>query len=289
LEHYGFELEGRPDGRLSCLCPFHADSRPSLDVFDEGTRIGCFPCGRTGDVIDLVSWLEGGLSFSQALAKSEELLQTFDTEAWERPVYEGVTLDPENIRAYLRWCWDTQDVNAWWRLCLERGWPFDPEVIRKRWNIVTGGPALVVVPYFTQDRSPYAYKTRTPGQPWIALTGASFPDFYGAWLDRGHEHVVLCEGESDTWSAWFALQGLPVDVVGLPTGAGGFPKQAMVERMRGRVVTIAFDGDPAGRAASGRWAATLVGISQSARIAFLPDGADLSSVVDIRTILREAR
>lgn len=47
-----------------CLCPFHDDSKPSMDVYGERLeRWGCFPCGRGGDVLDLVSHMHPQLPF----------------------------------------------------------------------------------------------------------------------------------------------------------------------------------------------------------------------------------
>src|SRR5262245_19808171 len=66
---------GDPPGRRGARaqrpwwhCPFHEDPNPSLTSTPDGKRYRCFGCGAGGDVIDLVRWLNPGMSFPQALA-----------------------------------------------------------------------------------------------------------------------------------------------------------------------------------------------------------------------------
>ncbi len=49
------------------LCPFHNDSRPSLDVDPKRQRFRCWACGATGDVLDFVKRMEK-VGFSEAKA-----------------------------------------------------------------------------------------------------------------------------------------------------------------------------------------------------------------------------
>lgn len=51
-------LQLRPlGGRLGGVCPFHADTRPSLIVYPATQSYYCFGCGAGGDVIDFVARL----------------------------------------------------------------------------------------------------------------------------------------------------------------------------------------------------------------------------------------
>src|SRR5262249_20597121 len=45
-------------GTFKALCPFHQDSRPSLDVDPRRQRYRCWACGKHGDVISFVQEME---------------------------------------------------------------------------------------------------------------------------------------------------------------------------------------------------------------------------------------
>lgn len=64
IAHSGVELRalGR---RLKGLCPFHADSEPSLVVYPQDGNYFCFGCGAGGDVIDFVERVND-VSFREA-------------------------------------------------------------------------------------------------------------------------------------------------------------------------------------------------------------------------------
>src|SRR3954462_1502491 len=54
LSYYGIELRGRGDQRKA-LCPFHADTKPSLNVNLRKRVFNCYPCGDGGDIIKFVA------------------------------------------------------------------------------------------------------------------------------------------------------------------------------------------------------------------------------------------
>lgn len=76
--------------------------------------------------------------------------------------------------------------------------------------------------------------------------------------------------------------------MGLPTGAGSRPRQAHL--LSGRRVVLAFDGDPAGRSATLKWAEALAEVGAEVLIAYMPDGHDLSalSAADVRLTVETA-
>lgn len=53
LAHYGIALTGAGDQKIG-LCPFHTDTRPSLNVNIKKRVFNCFVCGEGGNVIDFV-------------------------------------------------------------------------------------------------------------------------------------------------------------------------------------------------------------------------------------------
>ncbi|RGU91725.1 hypothetical protein DWW31_14050 [Clostridium sp. AF15-17LB] len=52
-ESYGFKV----DGRGFCLCPFHADSHPSMKIYQHDKGYFCFTCNSGGDVVKFVAGL----------------------------------------------------------------------------------------------------------------------------------------------------------------------------------------------------------------------------------------
>lgn len=51
--HYGLKVKGN-----IAICPFHADSNPSLSLSNEKGLFHCFGCGASGDIISFVRMLE---------------------------------------------------------------------------------------------------------------------------------------------------------------------------------------------------------------------------------------
>jgi DNA primase len=137
---------------------------------------------------------------------------------------------------------------------------------------------VVVFPHrdWEGDLRGVRYRSLRRGNRW-SEKGSRFEQLYGAWLDRGERDVLLCEGETDTVFAAWQLQGLPVDVMGLASGAAQKPPSESIERLTGRSVWLAFDGDMAGHIATTRWANALDGIA-AVRVVELPDGEDVCSV-----------
>ena len=63
----------RKGGRNFCLCPFHAESTPSL-LLDERGSWHCFGCGRGGDTAALYAGLYGVGPISAALLLRQKYL-----------------------------------------------------------------------------------------------------------------------------------------------------------------------------------------------------------------------
>jgi DNA primase len=50
---------GAPDRAGRFRCPMHADNSPSLYLYDGGKRWRCWPCGKTGNALDFLVWVDG--------------------------------------------------------------------------------------------------------------------------------------------------------------------------------------------------------------------------------------
>src|SRR4051795_5073962 len=73
LSYYGVALRGHGDQRKA-LCPFHADTKPSLNVNLRKRVFNCYPCGDGGDIIKFVAKKEYPTSADEHLLEAAEKL-----------------------------------------------------------------------------------------------------------------------------------------------------------------------------------------------------------------------
>ncbi|HYF44603.1 MAG TPA: CHC2 zinc finger domain-containing protein, partial [Acidimicrobiales bacterium] len=259
LEKAGVQIENN-DGRLTALCPFHPDSTPSLyvvDLVDTGWRWGCWSCGVSGDVIDLMRKL-WGLSFSAAVDAGERAVVMMKAEDWQAPpMPQGRTWDAPWARQLL--AVSRGGAEGVLEFVQAKGYPFHAGWLARNWEVGALGGELIV-PHFDCTRQLVGMKhRRCDGSDHLfAYPGSKISTtLYGEWLDRPGTPVVLCEGESDTWVASWSLRETCLTALGLPTGAGAPPRPEQVARLAGRQVHLVFDGDDAGRAATQRWTEAL--------------------------------
>jgi hypothetical protein len=298
LSKYGVLLDSGLDGRLTGPCPFHQDDNPSFAVWwdDEGRQwVGCWSCDfRVGDVLDLIGRWHGEQDFRRVGEIAAELLADFRADVdWaptprEHPT--SVRADPADLIAQatgaVGFLSGQGRPNAADVLCAEKGWHFDGDFLAAEWAVGAEDAYTVVIPHWRHDGAGgvtlTGLKTRTSRSHTIARAGSDLSALYGEWRDHGRETVVLCEGESDSWTADWAVRraGLDWDVVGLPSGVSAAPRPEWLERLRARTVIVAFDGDNPGRMGAMRWALALHGRAEEVRVATLPDGADLSALDD---------
>ena len=57
---------------LSCLCPFHGDTRPSASVSYENNAFVCHACGEKGDAIGMIMRREG-VGYREAIEAAERI------------------------------------------------------------------------------------------------------------------------------------------------------------------------------------------------------------------------
>lgn len=239
LELLGIE---EPNAEGKVLCWMHDEDTPSVHIYEDHWWAYC--CGRGGSVIDLVMSYTGA-SFGRAcrfLAGAVDELATTPRVVAERRQSEVDLTDRFERETQHLWEGDTSDVER----LITRRWPaltlhdlVDFGVRRTRWALW--------IPHFNAEGKVVGVKTRaiTTGEK-KAVKGSTFPRLYG--LDGPGGPVLLCEGESDTWTArrylpkrWSAL--------GLPSGAGTW-RPEYTEQLEGREVVLGLDADEAGRKAA---------------------------------------
>jgi hypothetical protein len=281
-------------------CPFHDEASPSFGLFaadDRGLpqRYHCFGCGRAGDVIDLIRKTRD-VGFDEACRLAvEELapqvgnwtpMKTFPVKRTASPeALEGVLgglgpMDASGLAVLLRFL-ESKEMGgeALARFAVED------------WGWLGKAPALVCIPHRNWQGRLIGLRYRAAlGDARWSEEGSTFPSPYGAWRDQGHQQVLLAEGEGDTVFAAFQLRDRPIDVVGL-VGADQRPTDEIRERLKGRTVYIAGDGDDAGARANRTW----IDAGIAMHVIWMPEGQDIVScgiaVADLleRAEVRERR
>lgn len=288
---------------------------------------GCWSCNFQGDVFDFLKvWSSEYSDFSVALRRASVLYDEFMTEVEGEPErYQrrletaGRSLEEQKANAehFYRVCFQAlqmahdprtrtsaidlmirekiaDEVWGWERLST------DGLVARWKLGTTSENPYLVLIPHLSFDPEDptgetkviKGYKTRTGTSKPYAYKGSDLSALYGEWLDVPGKPVILLEGESDCWTidAWLRSENRDEVVLGLPSGASARPKDEWIARLKGRDVTLMFDGDEAGRKATRKWAKALAGAAVHYTVAQLIDGKDASSLTDaeVATALADA-
>lgn len=250
-------------GRVTFRCPHpdHPDNTPSFTVDTTGPNAGTWRCwsrcGASGDLVDLVCWLDGMTKAQaiEALARQVGLERAPMVPTESRS--EAARLPPQ--------AWDV--VRSF---VAERGWLPDvvdelgirPAIVRG--HLVVRFPlrrAGVEVSY--QDRQ---LGGRTP--KWLNPPGPIPCPYEADRIARAHEvgELIVCEGIADTVAL---LSNYPdAAVIGCP-GAGTF-KRHWAKALTGLSVFVVADNDAAGAAMRERMS-ELVGPVADVRHALVPE------------------
>lgn len=271
----GVDLENDGD-RWNGLCPFHTEDNPSFSVwFDHDKqcdRCGCWSCDfSTGDVYDFVQ-KKLDLSFGQATRWVKDFIENNPGKRPDPPS-NGPAVD---LAAYVRDAIQTaqtgnQDVAT--QLLADKdsrvptGW-----LLREFYVGETAEE--VVIPHMTPDGKTVTGVKRRIAPDWRkrSIKGSKLDNLYGAWRIKGHDTIVVCEGESDTWTVAYMLRDEDMDVVGLPSGVNQW-REDWLATFHEKTVILLFDADDPGRQALRVWIERL----GSARVASLREGEDATS------------
>jgi len=268
------------DANGSALCPFHDDTRPSLDSWsaDDGTeRVTCPVCGFTEDTLGLIMRARG-YNFREALELADQIRREMPADyiptkpAPRRPFSE---LEVNRVRALEL---DGMAVFAGFvtigNVELAAQWD---TYLRTTWGWCISEAQTIYCPHWNATGAMVGAKIRRNGK--TSVPGSDFSSLYGSWRPRAHSSVLLTEGETDT--AYAAALGLPIDVYGLSSGCGSAVREEWLEQLHGRVY-LAFDADDAGRTETLKWLERL----PSAIALELPEGTDFrTSGVNLEQLL----
>jgi CHC2-type zinc finger protein len=287
----------------NALCPFHVDTNPSFGVYvgDDGTeRWSCFPCGKSGDVFDLIQELHN-CSFPEAIETAWSFLQDLP------PGYEPPPTEVKKNVGPVDWQEEVQSA----RLLAANGAHagilsarvgledvHNPEMcfrwdryLRDTWGWGINPLGEILMPHWDKDNILTACKTRTnTGKG--SLPGSKYTSLYGAWLGRHrHRDVLLTEGESDCVFAAFHAreEQVNIDVFALPSGANDDINPDWLEFLKGPgTVYLCFDPDRVGVEATWKWIDALEG--STIKVCCLPEGKDLRDAKPkLKDLLTSAR
>lgn len=285
-EHVGIPLEEAGES-FKGHCPFHDDQSPSFSVYDadDGTqRCGCFACdfGPSNDVFDMLQRLRG-YGLKDAIRDVQEMSKVVRAPEHREARTKRTVVD---LVPFVEHAQSGELMHTIASFVYERDLTINVKWLIDEFRLGTtpdGGG--VVIPHYDVNGSVTAVKVRRRHDPefdneWTprALSGSRLTELYGVWRNKGHNKVILVEGESDTWTAASITALGDVDVFGLPSGAAARPKREWIEFLADRDVILLFDADVAGRAALKNWSEAL-GVCQ---IALLDEGDDVSSITTQR-------
>jgi DNA primase len=242
-----------------CPNPDHQDRSPSFTVSTDRRgrwRWRCWSqCGRSGDALDLLVWLDG-LTIAEAAAKIRQYAGQI--EPVSRPKPKPAPQKPTvTVETTTRAVPDEVADRVMAEHLEGRGWPpeaaqrFGLSVVVDRW-----GRLRIRYPFhgWTGDRwDVVSWQDRATSHEqrpkWLTPQGAVLPPFGMQALDTDDPvtGLVICEGPADTVTAALALEGRPdVVAVGIP-GANGW-RPGWSEMLAGvEAVVIAADPDEAGQ------------------------------------------
>lgn len=282
MQHMGCVPAEVGVGKVTYHSPFRPDATPSFDVYyneDQGCwKYGDWAEGSGGDVIDLLE------RFGKTIADAWVLITQQSASGWAPPpvpepkpfdgsAYENAT---DSLADAIGEHWDHNtpsqgqiDDTPAWLDGTTSDWYNDV------WRLRASGTTLLI-PYWDADDEFIAYKTRPIDGPKLNAPGSKLC-LYGLWrLEDDERTIIVCEGESDTWSAQWSL-GNDWIALGLP-GVHHRPEAVGAERLAGRSVVIAFDGDEAGRSGTQVWVSYLTAAGCDVSVAPVPEGKDLSDL-----------
>ena len=292
------------------LCPVHevhGSHTPSLRLWtgDDGTQLWwCDPCNIGGDVFSLIMRVEG-CSFPGAIQRSQELLEelppdyAYDVivapdsagpDDWTQDIADGAAravANPGAMAVSVGYCDATQ-------VALAYQWD---DYLRTIWGWGIDADGAILQPHWSPELPPVltGCKVRR-GTVRFSKKGSRFENLYGSWTGHINRDVLLTEGETDAaYAGWAArAAGIPIDVFGLPRGAGSEVRASWLSFLGKNVgvVYLAFDPDRAGVSATRKWIEALVSVGSfpDVRVCCLPLGQDLRAArPDLRTLLAAAR
>lgn len=185
------------------LCPFHEERTPSFSIHLEDGFWHCFGCGKKGGLHTLYKYFG----------------ETMSQDLYHDRLMRGIDSKPERAKNFfhlaMRQVSDMESAEAKKAVSSYiSARPIHPDAMSVFGVGWESGKRAISFPYWDEDVvSGIKYRLSDGGKR--AEEGSSF-GLYSVHLARGRRSVIICEGESDTQSAWSQVMNSPkIGVVGL--------------------------------------------------------------------------
>lgn len=298
---------------FSCPHPQHADGSPSFSVklYADGIwRAACMSqCGKVGDALAFVKWLEGGDTKAAAdklrvfVGMPQPLGEYFAPSKTKQHRSVALDLAKQDPGYTVR---DNSDALA--AYLASRGWPSEAAE-RFGLRVVSlnrkheSDTLRALHPFHDYDAHGKLCETAWQARRldnasearWLGPQGIALPLYNLGALEADElSAAIICEGPADTVTAWLATKDLPgVACVGV-AGVNGW-RDEWAEMFRGLAVVIAADNDEAGERFTWQLARQLHGVASSLVGACPPAGTnDLTDMLrscgldEVRALLTSA-
>lgn len=289
------EAMGVPtNGETTLLCPFHDEDTPSFTIYegDNGVeRYGCFGCAKGGDVISLIREFNSDLDFEGAKDLAETLIERMQGEEWAKPPIKAkVQLSPADVQERIAAAQRDVDLELVQSFIDARAWPFTAEWLVENFGIGTLF-GRIFIPLCNWSGEIYSYKSwGSPESKREIAAGTRFSSdsFYQPITQIWDitKPVIVCEGESDVWNAFFKV-GDRFNVLGVLTGAG--TKPSGLDRFADIPTYLAFDGDESGIRAARAWSEELAKVTDTVLLIPIGRGCDVSTTPDLEGAIKDAK
>lgn len=269
---------------VTYLSPIRDEEHPSFHIYKKAGvwRWSDNPVHKSGSVFDLIMILDDIANFSGAWSKAQYYYQLQLSGSYEVP---DVTEPTHREYRFPTFAADSTELEHWLTE-YQHDHPLMDERIVQRWELSADGLGTIYVPYYSGTQVVAHKEFRKNGQK-LNPPGISMP-LYGppGWNEseeylKSLTHIILCEGESDTWIADKVFGADHVLVLGIPTISA--PPETLMDPIKqylpGTHLILAFDGDDTGVRGVRSYIRYLAGIS-GVKISRIPisDGHDIGGM-----------
>ena len=311
-------LDLKKSGRnYQAICPFHADTKPSLSFDPERGLFYCFGCGKSGNLIHLISEIEGiskyealkslaseaGIKLKEEKREGDDLAKLFEVNEFAMMEYERILFDSrgEKARNYLMERGFKLNTIRRFRLGYAPG---DGDFLLKRAREKGINPSLLLeagllsgmsgtVRDFFRDR--IIFPIFSSSGKCIAFGGRAFegepkylnsPDTKIFKKSKNLFGLNIAKTRARTEGNLILVEGY-TDVMKMvengfentvaPLGTAFSIDQALIMKRFADIIIILFDGDDAGKRGMKRALPFLLKTNLKVKVAFLPENEDPES------------
>jgi len=311
-------LDLKKSGRnYMAVCPFHADTKPSLSFDPERGLFYCFGCGKSGNLIHLISEIEGiskyeaikslaseaGIKLKEEKKQRDDLSKLFEVNEFAMMEYERVLFESrgEKARNYLtergfklntirrfRLGYAPPDGDFLLKKAREKG--INPSLLLEA-GLLSGMSGTVrdffrdriIFPIFSSSGKCIAFGGRAfEGEPKYLNS----PDTKIFKKSRNLFGLNIAKNKARTEGYLILVEGY-TDVMKMvengfentvaPLGTAFSIDQALIMKRFADIIIILFDGDDAGKRGMKRALPFLLKTNLKVKVALLPENEDPES------------